>query len=298
MEKKKAIIAQFSKEFNGIFIDPSYIKNKIGNIEKINYPNFKYIGTNDIKDDETGEIKYGVHCIEIINLPVSLIKEISNTINEMINDSNKTITNCIDEILDYFKKITLNKDFKKEILGDLGEAIFILKNLEKGYNFLPYLRNNDNELYDINVGDKNIEIKSSSIEKNDFIMTDEQLKQDETRLLVIVKFKAIKAKTTILDIYKLISGYGTLPNLLLEKQKKWETINELIKQDINGRNDIVKDFSVALNKCQLSLFKNEMLPTINIIDRKSLKKAEYTISCTDNELELIDNLYNKINFNL
>ena len=291
MDKKEAIITIIEKDIKGIAIDPYYCKKDIGKIKKINYPNFKYIEDKKIKDDVTGREKE-VWFIQIFNIPDNMIVEIKNTLDDIVNDTSLSIADALDKIIDYFRKVKFKKDIAKEIIGDLGEAIFLYKSLENGYNFIPYMRSIDNDIYDYRKDELYFEIKSSSLEKNEFILTHEQLEQVKNKKIIICKFKKVPSQINILDLYNMINKKTPLNDILLTKKSKWETIQSQLLEA--NESDLIANYSVILDNCKLNLFKDNLLPIIEIIDKKSCKKIDYYINCTDSEVDDINIFYKMI----
>lgn len=289
--QKEAIITIFEDNIKGIAIDPLFCRKESGKIQKINYPNFRYIGEKRIRDSETNREK-DVWFIEIYNIPNNMIIEIKNTINDIINSSNITIAEALDKIFEYFRKVKFNSDYEKDLLGDLGEAAFIYKSLEKGYNVIPYFRNKDNDIYDYYNNNTYFEVKSSSLEKNEFIITYEQLSQIKDKKIIITKFKKVPNKTNIIDLYEMINKIHPLNELLLEKKNKWETIrNNLLD---SKESDIIANYSLILDNTKISLFNNESLPEINIINMNACKSIDFHVSCTDSETIDINVFYKEV----
>lgn len=293
MKLKDAIIPIFDQDKKGIGVDLYECRN-VGNIKKINLPNFKWRGDIHVtvKDDVTGEEKQ-LDFIEISNIPDNLISEIVKTINDIIeNDNGISVYDAIQKIINYFQRVKFVKEIKKKLLGDIGEALFILDALNNDIDVISSMRQSDNEIYDFQVNDKFIEVKSSSIEKNDFTITHEQLNQVKNKLIIISKFKIIQNHTTILDLYEMIEKkYGSLNSLLLYKKDYWLSINKNCISEEN-KSDIVNNYSINLDNCRIYQFKEENLPIIEIKDLKACKSIEYKINCTDSELINIDNFYN------
>lgn len=292
-KREDLIFTIFEPEFKGLAIDPIISKKEIGKIEKINFPNFKWIGSKTVFNDQGNEKQ--VHFIEIINLPDNLIREICNTINDIINDESISIAQAINKVIDYFKKVKFQKDIAKLLIGDLAEAIFILKTLELGYDVSKHLRVCDDALYDFNVDNKlYIEVKSASSDKNEFIISNEQLEQIKNKNIVIVKFKKVDSQTNILKLYELINKRaGYLNDLLIQKQIYW---NQYIGLKEEGYiNNIIDDYSVVLENCRVNIFRNQRLPEYSI-KLNACKKVMFHINCTDDELEKIDELIDKMKF--
>ena len=282
MDRKEMIITIFEQNYKGIAIDPIEFRNDISKITKINYPNFKYDGQKTIRDNNTGKEK-DVWFIKITNIPNNLILAIKDTINDKLNNSSLSVTEILNEIIDYFKKMKFKKELEKELFGDLGEAIFIYKTLiNEKINLIPYLRNNDSDLYDFSKDSIVFEVKSSSLEKNEFVITHEQLNQIKDKKIIICKFKKLEGETDILKLYDLISEITPLNDLLLEKKRCWSILrDELIS---NNESDIISNYSVILENCKLSLFKDNNLPDVDIKQMNACKSIKYHINCTDSEL--------------
>ena len=291
MKLKDAIIPIFKDNIKGIGVDLYECKN-VGNIKNINLPNFKWREEQiTVEDKETGKEKI-VDFIEIVNIPDNLISEIVKTINNIIDNRNVSVYQALIEIIDYFKKVKFVKEIKKKLLGDIGEALFILDSLNNGVNVLSSMRQCDNELYDFEINNKCVEVKSSSIEKNDFTISHEQLNQVKDKLIIISKFKIISSNTTILDLYNMIEKKnGSLNSLLQYKKCYWLNINESCISEEN-KSDIINNYSINLDNCKIYQFKEENLPIVEVKDFKSCKSIEYKINCTDSELIPIDNFYN------
>lgn len=292
MKLKDAIIPIFQDDKKGIGIDLYECKN-VGNIKKINLPNLKWRDYPvTVVEEETGKEKT-IDFIEIVNIPNNLISEIVETIKNIIEkDNNISIAQAIEQIINYFKKVKFVKEIKKKLLGDIGEALFILDSLNNGIDVISTMRECDNDIYDFQVNDKFLEVKSSSIEKNEFTITHEQLNQVKDKFIIISKFKIIQGHTTILDLYNMIENkYGSLNSLLSYKKEYWLHINESCISEEN-KSDIINDYSINLENYKLYQFKEENLPIVEIKDFKSCKSIEYKINCTDSELLPIDNFYN------
>lgn len=289
MDRKEMIITIFEQNYKGIAIDPIEFRNDISKITKINYPNFKYDGQKTIRDNNTGKEK-DVWFIKITNIPNNLILAIKDTINDKLNNSSLSVTEILNEIIDYFKKMKFKKELEKELFGDLGEAIFIYKTLiNEKINLIPYLRNNDSDLYDFSKDGIVFEVKSSSLEKNEFVVTHEQLNQIKNKKIIICKFKKLEGETDILKLYDLISEITPLNDLLLEKKRCWSILrDELIS---NNESDIISNYSVILENCKLSLFKDNNLPDVDIKQMNACKSIKYYINCTDSELSDISYFY-------
>ncbi len=287
---KEAIIPMFEGDIKGIAIDPFMCKTQLGKLKNINYPNFKYLEEEKwISREDDERSKKPVKFIQVVNLPDNLIVEVVNSINAVLNEENITVAKAIDKIIDYFKKVKFHKDIAQELMGDLGEAIFILKSFESGYDVMKHLRVNDNNTYDFYSNEKVFEVKSTSLEKNEMILTHEQMVQIKEKKIVVVKFKVVAAQTTLLDIYDMISKFGTLDDLLVQKQKHWKSIKEQCA--LNAKNDILADYAVILDKVKLGIFKNENLPDVEIKNMNACKKITYSINCTDSETENIVQFY-------
>lgn len=290
--KNEIIVPIFDGDIKGIAIDLYECKNKVGKLKKINYANFKYVEGKKIKNTDDNTEKQ-VAFIEITNLPDNLVKEISTTINGIIDNKNISVEEAIDEVIDYFKKFKLSKEYSNELFGDIGEAIFILKCLQNKIDMTKFLRNIDNDLYDFYVKNQAIEVKTSSPDKNEFIITNEQLTQILDKKIIICKFKKIRGCMTILDIYDEIQKYSTLNNLLLEKKQKW--INFQDELLLTNEPNYLLDYTVDLENCKIGMLKPDKIPEIKIIKMNACKQIKFHINCTDSELENFDEFLKWLN---
>ncbi len=278
----------------GIAFDSNYIN--LGQIQKINYPNLKYVEEGLKAIECEGEIKRNLHFVQFIDIPDNLIISIRDTIKEIIESKNMDAKSAIDEIVNYFRKLKFTKDIKTELIGDIGEAIFILKSFEKGMDFNKYMRMYDDNLYDFNINDKCIEIKTTSLEKNEFTITNEQINQIKDKKVVICKFKRIPGKVSILELYDLIEKYSSLNDLLIEKRNKWSNIENDYK-DQGNLNDILKEYTVDLENVKLLIFNDNLFPEINVNDYKACKKISFYMDCSDSntsDFEQLNKWYKEV----
>lgn len=292
---KDAIIPFLEPNDYGIAIDPNLCEQQLGKLKKINYPNFKYVNKlYDIGNQNTNEEKK-VHFIEIKHLPMNLVREICNTINDILEEKDITVAAAIDEIIDYFKKVKLSKLCKKQLLGDIGEALFILECAKHDIDIQPYLGDiDDNNLYDFVIGNFNIEVKSASSEKNEFYLTKEQLDQTQNKNIVICKFKKMANETNIIQIYEKIQQKYPLCKAIQRKLTDWKNLLEDIKTENEYINNILDNYSIKLENVKFGVFKNNSLPIIDVKSMNACKKIELIINCTNNELEPFDELIQKI----
>lgn len=137
-------------------------------------------------------------------------------------DENK-LTNKLIEIISFFKEEKINID-KKQLIGDLGEALFILEciNLNLGKEVLSSLRKNENDNYDFSLENNgSLEIKTTT-KKGKQIKID--INQKNAHIIVVellLKYNGI----SINEIYdKILSFNLNLPILLKEKIQKYKTL--------------------------------------------------------------------------
>ena len=281
------IIDIIDKDDNyGLFVSNKDDYNiHLGDLEKIKYDYIEYKGKHEIKNIRTNEniiAHYFSFDKEVFN--IDFLKNICIEINKILEKENKSIQVSFEKIIQYFSKLKFQKDIGKKIIGDIAEALFMIKGQEiLNINFKNDLRLLDNELYDFKHNDTFIEVKSATKKGNQFIMSLRQYNESKNKKLVIVKFTCLKEGNTILDLYEMLNP---LPSLLMEKKKKWMDINA------NSKNDILNRYSVNIANAKIYLFDDKNLPKIDISEWNAMKDADLIINATDSELISLENLKN------
>ena len=270
----------------GLFVSNKDENNiYLGDLKKIKYDYIEYKGEHEIISHKTNKsilAHYFSFDKEVFN--IDFLKNICTEINKILEKENKSIQASFEEMIQYFSKLKFQKDIGKKIIGDIAEALFMIKGQETlKIDFRNDLRLLENELYDFKHDQTFIEVKSATKKGNQFIMSLRQYHESKNKKIVIVKFTCLKEGHTILDLYEMLHP---LPSLLMEKKKKWTDIN------INSKNDILNRYSVNIANAKVYLFDDKNLPKIDVSEWNAMKDADLIINATDSDLIPLENLKN------
>lgn len=269
----------------GIAINLEHSNPKvIGKLNKINYTNFKYEGQCEIINKNDGR-RVLIEYIEIKNIPENLCKAIVENIKEIWN-KNLTIADCIDEMISYFSKSKFIKEMQKILLGDIGEALFMIECSKNNIDAKNKIRSLDNSLYDFKFGNLFVEIKSSNKEKNEIKISLPQLTETNNKKIIISKFNIVQGEQTILDLYNQLEPLNELLNI---KKANWEDIKKE-----TGDMNIINQYTVILDNCACSVLKEECLPIINIKHNGSLKTLVASLDVTGANVDEFKSFIEKI----
>lgn len=213
-------------------------------------------------------IRFDTKCIDVEFLD----KIFDHHIHLLVNKSSKTFIDALEKTFDYFAN-NFSEALRETLWGDMGEAIFILKTFEHtNKNIINNIHQQDDGLYDFSFENgKYIEVKSTSLDKNEVILTNCQIDYTENRDFVIVKFKKIEQATTIIDMYDIMSKkIGALSDCLKEKYNLYKNFKEL------------KYFSVNMESVEIGVLNNNSVPQFEIKNESALKKAKFYLDVTDN----------------
>lgn len=194
-------------------------------------------------------------------------------INLVAKNQCDTFADALDKTFTYFAN-AFAKEFKNKILGDIGEAFFILKTYEfTKKNIIDNIHSIDESLYDFSFkSGKFIEIKSTSLDKNEVILSNCQAGYIKNKNFVVVKYKILEVGTSILDLYERIkSEIGTLNDNLRENYEFYKNI----KHEINN-------FCINMDKTSIGVLSDESIPSYNIDNVSAVKKVKFYIDVTDN----------------
>ena len=114
----------------------------IESIKKIKKTYIKYGGRASIIDDSGKNVI--VEFIEFNSMPIDILKSITEEISEKIKDENISIEEMLEFIFDLFSTHRLERDYEKKLIGDLGEAIFMIEAKNNGINADQMIRKEDN----------------------------------------------------------------------------------------------------------------------------------------------------------
>lgn len=267
---KIRIINDKEKNFYGIgFYLTNYIT--IEKIKKVNFHFIKYDGKWSISNDN--EIEKNTYVIKFENMPKNLLDSVCETIIEKTEKENLSEDKALNFVIDLFQKFKFDKEFKKQLVGDIGEAIFMLKAKEIGINADEKIRNSDKNLYDFVFNKFYVEVKSSSKNLNEIIVDLRQIEESENKKFVVVKFQLLENQLTILDLYEKLNSTN---NLVLEKKEKY--LN-LLQDEIAKK--ILLENTIDLNKIECFILEDKLIPKIKIIHEGGLKNVKCHIGITN-----------------
>lgn len=194
-------------------------------------------------------------------------------INLVAKNECDTFADALDKTFTYFAN-AFSKEFKNKILGDIGEAFFILKTYEfSKNNIIGNIHSIDESLYDFSFkSGRFIEIKSTSLDKNEVILSNCQADYIKNKNFVIVKYKVLEVGTSILDLYERIKNeIGTLNDKLRENYEFYKDIKNEIKK-----------FCINMDKTTIGVLSDECIPSYSIDNVTAVKKVKFYIDVTDN----------------
>lgn len=186
----------------------------------------------------------------------------------------KMQNNLADALLQTFNYFAnqIKEKAKNKIWGDIGEAIFILKTHEyTGVNVINKIHNIDETLYDFSFkNQKYMEIKTTSLDKNEVILSNCQIDYVNNRDFIVVKFKVIENATSIIDIYNLI------------KEKVGPIIGTTLEENYDAYEccELLNQLTVNLDKVQIWKLSDKCVPQVKVENGSSLKKSKFYLDVT------------------
>lgn len=242
----------------------------IESIKKIKKTYIKYGGRASIIDDSGKNVI--VEFIEFNSMPIDILKSITEEISEKIKDENISIEEMLEFIFDLFSTHRLERDYEKKLIGDLGEAIFMIEAKNNGINADQMIRKEDNSLYDFVFGKTYVEVKTSSKYQNEIKITERQISESNDRVIVVSNFQKLEDKLNIIDLYKILNSSNPL---ILEKKAAYEN-------DFNDQAfaEVMRNFTVDLDNTEVFILEDNVLPKIEIKHRGGLKEISYTVDIT------------------
>lgn len=282
MEKennKVILIADEDSDKKGIGIITNSTKT-IESIKKIKKTYIKYGGQANIIDDSGKHVI--VEFIEFNSMPTDILESIIEVITNKLQKENVSIEETLEFIFDLFSSHRLKRDYEKKLIGDLGEAIFMIEAKNNGINADQKIRLEDDSLYDFVFGEMYVEVKTSSKHQNEIKITERQISESNDRVVVVSNFQRLEDKLNIIDLYKILNSSN---QLILEKMEAYE--NDFKDQAFA---EVMRKFTVDLNNTEVFILEDSALPKIEIKHRGGLKEISYTIDITKTNRININNL--------
>lgn len=288
MEQKESnikIIWQPSENIFGIgFVTDNF--RIIDKLKSINYCYIKYYGEKLISNDSSLNLK--AYIVTFNNMSKNLLTSIRDSIVEkIINDPSKSVDIAIKEILDLFSKAKFKSDFKEELVGDIGELIFMIKSKEINFNSDQNIRQSEHNLYDFVFGNKYVEVKSSSKNLSEIVIDYRQIKEVNDKYFVVSKFQLLENKKNILDLYKILNSNNPIIKEKENKYINWSKDEMFL--------DVLNDNTIDLDKVECFLLDSEVIPKINIEHEGGLKNLKCHIGITNCKKHKLEELKKTLN---
>lgn len=259
----------------------------IKKLQSINYSYIKYKGQWKVTNDLDGSIKEA-YIINFEEMPPKLLVSICETIDEKVNNENINEFEAVDFIIKLFSKITFHKETKEELLGNIGELIFILKCKEIGINADQNIRSVEESIYDFNFGSKYVEVKSTTKNMSEIVIDQRQLEESHERIFAVAKYQLLEKNTTDEKIYNICELYGLLNSsnpLIISKKLYYE--NLVASDDVATK--LINESCINLQKVECFLIEENVLPKIQIVNKGGLKKIKCHVDVTNcKKIELIE----------
>ncbi|MCF0218123.1 MAG: hypothetical protein HUJ42_03740 [Malacoplasma sp.] len=271
-ENKKAIM--IDDEINDVrgiaFITDDF--EVIYELKKINRTFIKYAGKYEFKNGQN-QVVQG-HLLKFENMPLSLLNEISNCAEYLIENEHYKINESIKLILALFDKHKFQKTIREKLVGDIGEAIFILKAKKCGINADEMIRISDENLFDFVFNQTYVEVKSSTKNSNEIVVDNRQIVEADKKVFVISKFQILENKTNICQLYEMINSSNPILQNNYQSYKYMMENSEIDKH-------ILLNTAIDLEKAECFLIDNNLMPRIKIEHEGGLKNIKIYVGITN-----------------
>ena len=259
------------ERFYGIGFKTTDFKT-IEELKKIKLHFIKYHGLWSLSNDV--EISNNFHVVRFENMPKKLLESIFDSVEEKVEKENFSEIKALKYIINLFQKMVFKKEFKEILIGDIGEAIFMIKAKEIGLNADEKIRNSDNNLYDFVFDKFFVEVKSSSKNLNEITVDLRQIQESNKKKFVVSKFQLLENQLTICDLYKRLNSTNSL---VLEKAKEYESL-------MNNDNDfkkIMSECTIIFDKVECFILEDSIIPKIQVVHEGGLKNIKCQIGITN-----------------
>ncbi len=259
----------------------------IQNIRKINQTYIRYVDKYNFVSDETGEERIAEFiCFE--NMPKNILESIVSEIKNKLENNNDKVDNILNFIINLFSRHKFNKKIRKQIMGDIGELIFMIKMKEKGFEVDKYYRKKEESLYDFNFKDFYVEIKSSTKFLNEITITERQVSEADNKVVVVSRYQMLEDKQNIFKLFEILNSSNPI---ILEKRNQYKFLYE---SDEKAKK-IFDDLTVDLDNTECFVLEEHLLPKIKIIHNGGLKELGYKIDISSSQKINIDTIISKVN---
>jgi hypothetical protein len=117
---------------------------------------------------------------------------------------NSNLYDIFANINDYFATVGQHKAMIKDLIGDLGEIIFIYMLQKYGVDYQKYYQKTEDSLYDFNVDGKYIDIKTTSVKRKIIKLTYRQLITEQKNMFYCIEINKLEGRSNINDIITMI----------------------------------------------------------------------------------------------
>lgn len=230
------------------------------------------------EDDYDGEYKHLFRVKSLNELGNDNYESTQKFINEIFENykDEQELVNKLIELISFFKEEKIRID-KKQLIGDLGEALFILKciDMNLGKEALSSLRMNENDNYDFSLpNNKALEIKTTTKKTKQIKIDINQIKAHVIVVDLILKSDGIN----INQVYdKILSFNFNIPVLLQEKINKYKNFidKKLIRETCIEKYDDI----------EFGIFKSNDFPNIKIEQLNRCKTILFIMDSTNSKID-------------
>ena len=286
----------FLKEFNNVKVCLTWNdNNEIGlgfiglesktltYVRSIKKTFIKYEGLHKVSIELENEI-INTECefVKFEKMPRKILESILLEIEDRFEKYNEPLEESLEFILNLFSDHKLKEKCEKDLIGDIGELIFMIKCKEHGINVENNIRILDDSLYDFYFGDFAVEIKTSTKRTNEIKITHRQLQEYSNKKIIVTVFQKMENMSNIFDLFNILDSSNI--QIVSKKNQYLELANDDIYQKV------INSYTVNLENVQCFILDDNLLPEINIVKNGGLKEIELVIdvsSSIKNDLELL-----------
>lgn len=205
---------------------------------------------------------------------------------KLVNEKGMTFFQSLNTTLDYFSN-GFEKKASEVLIGDIGEILFLLRVKDiTGKNLSSTIHQNDKSLYDFKINDLYVDVKCTSLDKKEIILSDCQVEYLQNRIFAISQVKFIDSGETIVELYQRLDGQLN-SELLKKKLSMWSEKNN---------KELIQQFSINYDSVKFDILKEECIPRCTITNKSALKKSKFYIDVTQN-LDSFEEFIKKIDLN-
>lgn len=229
------------------------------------YKNFEYIPQKTCLTNK-GELK--LHILRFKNID-SERKKIIFAILESIEkfDDNKTIVDILEMFSDYFSKN--DEDFLvNKLLGDIGEACFILTLQKNKIDYSKYYQHTEKSLYDFNFNNHFVDIKTTSSARKNIYLNWRQISIAKNVSFFVCEVNKVQNNDNIIDLLEKIKNKN---DIIKAKIEFWK------KKNLKYSN-IIDSYTVDPKNVVAYFVDKKTIPTVKIINNGGLIDMIFKIS--------------------